>query len=255
MSSRVDVGEQQQRQGDGPNLDGSPGQPSTASQHQHDPGLFSAPSQHGIAVGALVLVGRTPPPAPTVCALADGQPAHRRPSHRALQPPARAQVGRQVGPAHRGHGPGAPPGWLLLSLRRAGRSTDRLLDRWWTRQTRLVPGAVDELRRSLEWAGLDYDEGAAGCPCPLEIPKYRLTLRASPCSPSAGPGAGGSSASYVQVSCITLPPGLPERAQRADPFLPSLPSLQSERLDLYHQHIKILLEVRLSPWLLPLPRF
>jgi hypothetical protein len=27
-------------------------------------------------------------------------------------------------------------------------------------QTRLVPGAVDTLRRSLEWAGLDYDEGA-----------------------------------------------------------------------------------------------
>lgn len=27
------------------------------------------------------------------------------------------------------------------------------------RQTRFVPGAVDSLRRTLDWVGLDYDEG------------------------------------------------------------------------------------------------
>lgn len=28
-----------------------------------------------------------------------------------------------------------------------------------TGQTRLVPGAIDALRNTLDWAGLEYDEG------------------------------------------------------------------------------------------------
>jgi hypothetical protein len=65
-------------------------------------------------------------------------------------------------------------------------------------QARLVPGAVDGLRDTLAWAGLDYDEGGL----------WRQRQRDSGLSRFPGVGAGGTHGPYIQVgqagSCLSL---------------------------------------------------
>jgi glutamyl-tRNA synthetase len=88
----------------------------------------------------------------------------------------------------------------LLAKKWGGKLLLRIED---TDQSRLVPGAVDALRRTFEWSGIEYDEGMSAC-----------QLRATWMELTSGVGIGGSCGPYVQ----------------------------SERLDLYREHAQKLID-------------
>ena len=80
-----------------------------------------------------------------------------------------------------------------------------------TFQSRFVPGSVDGIRRALEWAGLEYDFGACFCSPYCCMGFLNIT--------TSGPGKNG----------------------------PHAPYFQSERLDLYQDYAKKLLDVGFLP--------
>jgi hypothetical protein len=65
------------------------------------------PARHASNGSCLNILGPAPARSTPLRAIADGQPAHRRSAHGALQPSARPQVEGQVDPPDRGHGSGA----------------------------------------------------------------------------------------------------------------------------------------------------
>lgn len=60
------------------------------------------------------------------------------------------------------------------------------------RQTRLVPDSVDNIQRTLNWAGLHYDYGI-GISAVVMMTTFTFL--------SSGPGLGGPHGAYFQVSC------------------------------------------------------
>ncbi len=102
----------------------------------------------------------------------------------------------------------------LLARKWGGKWILRIED---TDRARFVPGSVETLVKTLEWAGLDFDEG---------------------------PGRGESVGPYVQVSTRRRPSTSIMIWSWTAANLVNGCSEQSERLDLYHQHIQTLLDVR-----------
>jgi glutamyl-tRNA synthetase len=78
----------------------------------------------------------------------------------------------------------------LFSRKLGGKWLLRIED---TDQARLVPGSVEDIRASLEWAHLDYDFGTSIFPLLTILDAHTL---------SPGPGRGGPHGSYYQVSFI-----------------------------------------------------
>lgn len=76
--------------------------------------------------------------------------ASRGSSYCSLQSPASQEIRREMDPSYRGHGCREHS----LHVPFLDLSSDSL-----AAQHRLVHGAVDNIRKSLEWAGLDYDYG------------------------------------------------------------------------------------------------
>jgi hypothetical protein len=82
-----------------------------------------------------------------------------RAAHGSAELPGRAEGQREVDLADRRYRQGGS-----LSRRLSGAVE------WYglcSQQARFVPGAIDSLRSSLEWAGLDYDEGGLAVTCSI----------------------------------------------------------------------------------------
>jgi hypothetical protein len=95
-----------------------------------------------------------------------------------------------------------------------------------------VDDAISSLQRTLDWAGLDYDEGGLGAPAHYGFLSDVL-------SGFKGPGRGGDVGPYIQVNTLSA---INRRDSRELKLKLDI-VLQSERRDIYNQHIKTLLDV------------